>query len=53
LPRRVVNSDYDLGNGLYNLRVFALGLYVRASLLQSPRRGDRSCVRPPGRRGRP
>ncbi|HEU4404186.1 MAG TPA: outer membrane protein transport protein [Polyangiaceae bacterium] len=32
LPRRVVNSDYDLGNGLYNLRVFALGLYVRASL---------------------
>jgi long-chain fatty acid transport protein len=32
LPRHVVNSDYDLGNGLYNLRIFALGLYVRASL---------------------
>jgi long-chain fatty acid transport protein len=32
VPRRVVNSTNDLGNGLYNLRIFALGLYVRATL---------------------
>ncbi len=51
LPRRVVDSDYDLGNGLYNLRVFALGLYARAALLRPPpsRGGSHLDPRRPGR----
>jgi long-chain fatty acid transport protein len=41
VPRRVTTSDHDLGNGLYNLRIFSLGGYLRLAFLPLARRPRR------------